>query len=468
MITVIIPYYQQSPGILAKALASVAAQRHCPLPVHVIVVDDASPADVELASAGAMPCTVQVISRPNGGPAAARNTGLDSVPIETRYIAFLDSDDEWTPDHLARGVAALSNGYDFYFADHYQLGQTVSAFSRADRIHPDQHPALQNAPANLHAYTGDMLDQIIRGNLIGTSTVIYSFEHYPNQRFRPEFTNAGEDYLFWMELMHKGAKVAFSSEAEARYGKGINVYAGAGWGNERHLLRIHNELKYRKTTLSLFPLSATQQRHVQSAIRDLRTAFIRDLIHRISHRQKLPTDLLLRHFKLDLSTYLGAPLSLYKLVSEKVAERLRPAISWYTVRAKVEWLNISDWIKGRPVTSNCPVTVSLTSHGSRLATVHTSIQSIAAGKVRPGRMILWLNGDPSAHELSTPLKRLQKRGLEIRYRVGQLSTENAYPEQVPFTQDIALFHSNFQHDGNDAQISATYELADLETLAKPG
>ena len=40
MITVVIPYYQRSPGILRKALASVAAQRGCALPVHVIVVDD--------------------------------------------------------------------------------------------------------------------------------------------------------------------------------------------------------------------------------------------------------------------------------------------------------------------------------------------------------------------------------------------------------------------------------------------
>ena len=44
MICVVIPYYQREPGILRRALASIAAQRDCPLPIHVIVVDDASPA----------------------------------------------------------------------------------------------------------------------------------------------------------------------------------------------------------------------------------------------------------------------------------------------------------------------------------------------------------------------------------------------------------------------------------------
>lgn len=320
MITVIIPYYQRSAGVLAKALVSIAAQQSCPLPVHVIVVDDASPAPAgpELASAGPMPHTVQVITQPNGGPGAARNTGLDNAPPGTQYIAFLDSDDEWTPDHLSRAVASLDSGYDFYFADHYQLGQTTSAFSRAGRIETGQHPSLSNSPAGLHAYQGDMLDQIIRGNLIGTSTVVYSFERFPQQRFKIEFTNAGEDYLFWMELVQKGAKIAFSSQCEARYGKGVNVYAGAGWGSEQHLLRLHNELKYRKTTIALFKLNATQQSHIQNCVRDLRIAFIRDLVHRIIHREKLPFRLLTAQFRLDPQTYVQAPITMLRLLLEKI------------------------------------------------------------------------------------------------------------------------------------------------------
>ena len=314
MITVIIPYYQKEPGILAKALASIAAQQNCPMPVHVIVVDDASPAPAspELVSAGPMPHPVQVIVQCNGGPGAARNTGLDNAPPGTRFIAFLDSDDEWTPDHLARAVAALDSGYDFYFADHYQLGQTTSAFVRAGRIQPTEHPELPNLPAGLHAYQGDMLDQIIRGNLIGTSTVVYSFPHFAAQRFKVEFTNAGEDYLFWMELVHRGAKIAFSSQCDVRYGKGVNVYAGAGWGSEQHMLRIHNEMKYRKLTGQLFPLNPQQNLHIQKSIQDLRTAFARDLLHRVSHRKALPWPVVRQHFKLDVWSFLGLPANLLK------------------------------------------------------------------------------------------------------------------------------------------------------------
>ena len=218
--------------------------------------------------------------------------------------------DEWTPDHLARAVSALASGYDFYFADLYQLEQTTSAFLRAGRIQPSQHPLLPNLSEGLHAYRGDMLDQIIRGNLIGTPTVVYNFDRFAMQRFKIEFTNAGEDYLFWMELAHKGARIAFSSQPEVRCGKGVNIYAGADWGSEQHLLRVHNELKYRKLTGQLFPLTIQQRRHIEQCIRNLRVAFARDLLHRLRHRKPLPWPVLQQHFKLDPWSFLGLPVAL--------------------------------------------------------------------------------------------------------------------------------------------------------------
>ena len=319
MITVVIPYYQKTPGILANALASIAAQQGCPLPVHVIVVDDASPAPAgpELASIDHMPCTVQVITQPNAGPGAARNTGLDNAPQDTRYIAFLDSDDEWTPDHLARAVAALESGYDFYFADLIQLGATVGAFQRAGRIQLEDHPTISGTPEGIHHYSGDLLDQTIRGNLIGTPTVVYRIEKFAAKRFRPEFKNAGEDYLFWMDLAHSGARVAFSSHTEVRCGRGVNIFVSAGWGTEHHMLRIHNEMKYRQLTGQLFRLNSQQQEHIAKCIDDLRVAFARDLLHRISHRKSIPWTLLKQHLKLDPLSFLALPFTLLKSISPK-------------------------------------------------------------------------------------------------------------------------------------------------------
>jgi succinoglycan biosynthesis protein ExoW len=314
MIAVVIPYYQRDAGILRKALASIASQQPAGMPVHVIVVDDASPiaADAEIAAVPDAPYSLQLVRQANAGPGAARNKALDHVPEGTRYVAFLDSDDEWSSDHLQRAVLVLEAGFDFYFADLVQLGATTGAFERGGRINLQDYPSLAGLPDGLHRYTGDLLDQTIRGNLIGTPTVVYRFDAYRKNRFRVEFANAGEDYLFWMDIATSGARVAFSSRCEARCGKGVNVYAGSGWGTEQHLLRIHNEMKYRKLTGQLFRLNVVQQRHIDGCVRDLRLAFARDLLHRIGHSKPVPWAVLRQHLQLDPRSFFELPINLSK------------------------------------------------------------------------------------------------------------------------------------------------------------
>lgn len=309
MITVVIPFYQKIPGILARALSSIKAQEPCGVPVHVVVVDDASPipAKGEVDGLGDLPFSIEVICQDNTGPGGARNTALDNVPQGTRYIAFLDSDDEWDSSHLKRAVAVLSAGYCFYFSNHYHLGQSIGAFERAGRLDLAKHTALVDVGQGIYAYQGDMLDQIIRGNIIGTSTVVYDVQRWPEKRFRVEFANAGEDYLFWMELASSEAKIAFSTQCEVRYGHGVNIYSASGWGTENHLLRIHNELKYRMTTSLLFSLTADQQTHLKSCIEELRAGFARDLLHRLVRRKPLPLAILRAHLRLDPISFTKLP-----------------------------------------------------------------------------------------------------------------------------------------------------------------
>lgn len=66
------------------------------------------------------------------------------------------------------------------------------------------------------------------------------------------------------------------------------------------------------------------------------------------------------------------------------------------------------------VTGDVPVIVSLTSYGRRVATVAATIESIAAGSVRPRRLILWLDDPEIFRSLPQSLQRLVDRGLEVR------------------------------------------------------
>lgn len=322
MVAVVIPYFQRRPGILAQAVASVLAQQQWPgaPAATIIVVDDASPvpARTELAALlGSHPGRLRVVEQVNGGPAAARNAALNAVPAGTRYVAFLDSDDAWQADHLQRAVCALEQGMDLYFADHYQLDQQVSAFRRAGRVDPARHPSLAHG-ADLHAWQGSMFDQILAGNIIGTSTVVYRHAAWPALRFRPEFVGAGEDYLFWLELCQLGARVAFSTRIACRYGAGVNIFSGANWGTPAALLRMHDEIRYRKALPLLFSLSPLQQHANRRQLTLLRRGFIDSLLHSTRRRQWPAPGLMLRHARLDPATFAQALPWLARRICKRV------------------------------------------------------------------------------------------------------------------------------------------------------
>ncbi len=306
-VAVVIPFYQKRSGILAKAVLS-ALRQTIMSPVHIIIVDDASPvpARAELAEILAQhPARITIIEQANAGPAAARNKALDSVPQGVEYVAFLDSDDEWIDTHLANAVQALDQDFDFYFSDHFQLHQSVSAFNRAKRIEVGQHPKIAEGE-QLRAYDGDMFAQILMGNIIGTSTVAYRYAKFPTLRFREEFVYAGEDYLFWLDLTALTRKIAFSSLCECTYGEGVNIFAGSGWGTEKSLIRLHYEMKYKKALPRLFRLSKAQTDGNRTAVMTLRRSFVADVLHRVTHRLPIGHDVLKSQLRIDPQTFIFA------------------------------------------------------------------------------------------------------------------------------------------------------------------
>lgn len=290
-IAVVIPYFQREPGILKKALASVFASDAI-RNLTVVVIDDASPepAQREITELGEARFPVSIIRQPNAGPGGARNMGLENIPDDTDYVAFLDSDDIWFPQHLKNALLALNAGYDVYFSDHIQLGAETSAFRRAGKIDLSGHSTIAGEN-HLHAYSGDMFDQIITGNVIGTSTVVFDYKKFRHLRFRTDLTTAGEDYLFWLELALGNARFSFGSSPEVEYGKGVNVYAGSGWGTDGHARRIYHELRYRRTLKTIYRLNSRQRDFVGREIRRLRQAFVADCLHRLVHRKKVSWDL---------------------------------------------------------------------------------------------------------------------------------------------------------------------------------
>ena len=104
LVSVVVPAYNAA-WSLDETLASVCAQTY--RDIEVLVVDDgSSDATAELATAWSRrDARVRLISKANGGVASARNRGMREA--RGVYVAPIDADDLWEPDHLERQVAAL-------------------------------------------------------------------------------------------------------------------------------------------------------------------------------------------------------------------------------------------------------------------------------------------------------------------------------------------------------------------------
>lgn len=100
LISVIIPVYNSEKTIFRSIESVVASLALCTDDYEIICIDDGSGDDsLEILKKIALEnAKVIVIHQENAGAAAARNAGLEIARGE--YIAFNDSDDEWSEDHL--------------------------------------------------------------------------------------------------------------------------------------------------------------------------------------------------------------------------------------------------------------------------------------------------------------------------------------------------------------------------------
>ena len=102
MISVVIPVYN-SERYLAEAIESILAQT-CP-PGEIIVIDDGS-TDGSAKLVERFSPSVNYHWQPNGGTSAARNRGV--AVARGNFLAFLDADDLWVEDKLARQFSAFA------------------------------------------------------------------------------------------------------------------------------------------------------------------------------------------------------------------------------------------------------------------------------------------------------------------------------------------------------------------------
>jgi len=146
VVSVVVPTYGRRPDLLGEAIESVAAQTY--EPIELLVVDDSpSGAGAEVArSVSGIESVRCLTGSERGGAAAARNVGIRASTGS--FLAFLDDDDRWRPEKLARQVAAFREAPD-----------DVGAVLTGQRYVVDGTPRSQRAPE----VSGDVTADLLRG-----------------------------------------------------------------------------------------------------------------------------------------------------------------------------------------------------------------------------------------------------------------------------------------------------------------
>jgi glycosyltransferase involved in cell wall biosynthesis len=216
-VSVIIPVYGVEKYI-AAALHSALNQTYTNL--EIIIVDNDSPdRSIEICQQFTDP-RIRIIHQKNRGPAGSRNTGIRHATGD--YITFLDGDDLWVPEKLAKHVAYLNRH------PHVGISFCYSEFIDAR----DRPLGIYMTSKKLNGIVpGDMLCRCPLGN---GSVSVYRREVFTAIQFQDNLHGTLEDFYF-DERMHSLEDVECWFRMAVKSGLAIE-----GIPEVLTLYRIHN------------------------------------------------------------------------------------------------------------------------------------------------------------------------------------------------------------------------------------
>lgn len=199
LFTVIIPAYNVS-GCIASTLRSVFAQTV--RDTEILVVDDGSTDGTSDVLRQQTDPRLRVISQHNQGVSSARNRALAEAKGE--FVAFLDGDDLWSPDHLE---IALD-----FFRQHPNINWFASSW-RSGRTDEENLPAPDRSNDSC-----TILNYFISGySKIWTSALCFRRSAFPPGFFFPTHLQYAEDVTAWMHFASFHPFIGKSSSVTAMY-----------------------------------------------------------------------------------------------------------------------------------------------------------------------------------------------------------------------------------------------------------
>lgn len=187
LVSIIMPSWNTE-RFIADSIKSVIAQTYTNW--ELLIVDDCSDDNSEEVILSFEDTRIKYIkNEKNMGAALTRNHGLSEAKGE--WIAFLDSDDIWTPDKLQHQIDFMvSNGYSFSYTDYEKIDEESNPLG----IHVTGPKKVNKAKMYCYDYIGQL-------------TMMYSAKEYGLIQIKDIKKN--NDYAIRLQLFKKPNACAY-------------------------------------------------------------------------------------------------------------------------------------------------------------------------------------------------------------------------------------------------------------------
>jgi glycosyltransferase involved in cell wall biosynthesis len=213
LVSVVIPTHNRWP-MIAEAVQSVLTQTFGDF--ELIVVDDGSIDNTARLLSSCDP-RLQVLSQPHTGVAAARNAGV--ARSRGKYIAFLDSDDLWSPAKLAIQADFMEQNPEMHICQTEEIW-----IRRGVRVNPK---ARHRKPS------GDIFQRSLELCLVSPSAVMMTKELFYLAGGFDEWFPVCEDYDLWLRIAVAHPVFLIESPLVTKRGGHVDQLSRSTWGIDR-------------------------------------------------------------------------------------------------------------------------------------------------------------------------------------------------------------------------------------------
>jgi glycosyltransferase involved in cell wall biosynthesis len=199
-VSIIIPAYNTAP-LISQCLDSVSAQTFSDF--ETIVVNDGSPDTPELERVlEPFMDRIVYIKQQNKRASGARNAAIRQA--RGTFLAFLDSDDAWLPQHLAAQMRLFHHDpeLDLVYADTLVVGDPKQTWRFMERC-----------PSRGEATFRSL---VVERCQIPVSTVVARRNAIVRSGLFDESLSCFDDYDMWLRTAFHGGKIAYTREVQAR------------------------------------------------------------------------------------------------------------------------------------------------------------------------------------------------------------------------------------------------------------